>query len=56
MRKADKLMKLTNQKKELYEEICDLDMEVAKKKDQYRKLILEIKKLEDNYTSNIEVH
>lgn len=47
--KADKLFELHKQKIELYEDISKLDLESAKKKDEYRKITLEIVRLEGNY-------
>lgn len=56
MSKTDKLIELTNKKKELFEEITELDLLVAKKKDEYRKTVIEIRKLDKNYLSSTEVH
>jgi hypothetical protein len=56
MSKVDKLIELTTKKKELYDEISELDLLSAKKKDEYRKIVNEIRKLDSHYLSNAEIH
>ena len=55
-KKAEKIIELTTKKKELYQEISELDLLVAKRKDEYRKIINEIRKLDSHYLSNAEIH
>lgn len=50
MSKSDKLFELHSKKLKLHEEICKLDLESAKKKDEYRKIVLELHKLEGQYS------
>jgi hypothetical protein len=56
MNKAEKIIELTTKKKELYQEISELDLLVAKRKDEYRKIVNEIRKLDSRYLSNTEIH
>lgn len=56
MSKTDKLIELTTKKKELYDEISELDLLSAKKKDEYRKVVNEIRKLDKNYMSDTAIH
>lgn len=44
--KVEKLIELHKRKIELYEDITKLDLEIAQKKDEYRKISLEITKIE----------
>ena len=49
-------MILMDKKRSLYEKIYTLDTQVAKMKDEYTKLTLEIMKLDDNVSPQYEVH
>ncbi|MEK4827843.1 hypothetical protein NSS71_25455 [Niallia sp. FSL W8-0951] len=56
MSKTEKLIELTTKKEKLFEEISELDLLVAKKKDEYRQIVFQIKKIDSNYLSNKEIH